>query len=138
VKIDKVIPIEGNGGAYLYFTNYPVIEVDHLFMAKHNPSSGGYYVIYDDGYTSWSPAKSFEEGYTLIMEEQEYMVEGYPMKESKELMDYLSDILEEGLHIYMAEDKKGQVIVSSLPIGPGVGLDIWEAIKDFRSKKENK
>jgi hypothetical protein len=24
---------------------------------------GGYYVVYDDGYTSWSPAKAFEEGY---------------------------------------------------------------------------
>lgn len=26
--------------------------------------TGGYYVIYPDGFTSWSPAKSFEEGYT--------------------------------------------------------------------------
>lgn len=27
---------------------------------------GGYLVMYDDGYTSWSPAKAFEEGYTLL------------------------------------------------------------------------
>ena len=26
----------------------------------------GYYVVYDDGYTSWSPTKAFEEGYTRI------------------------------------------------------------------------
>ena len=26
----------------------------------------GYYVVYEDGYTSWSPTKAFEEGYTLI------------------------------------------------------------------------
>lgn len=26
----------------------------------------GYYVVYDDGYASWSPAKAFEEGYSLI------------------------------------------------------------------------
>lgn len=26
----------------------------------------GYYVVYDDGYTSWSPAKAFEDGYTLV------------------------------------------------------------------------
>lgn len=25
---------------------------------------GGYYVEYEDGYTSWSPAKAFEDGYT--------------------------------------------------------------------------
>lgn len=26
----------------------------------------GYYVVYEDGYTSWSPTKAFEEGYTRI------------------------------------------------------------------------
>lgn len=26
----------------------------------------GYYVVYDDGYASWSPTKAFEEGYTRI------------------------------------------------------------------------
>jgi hypothetical protein len=28
--------------------------------------SGGYYVRYEDGYESWSPAKAFEEGYTRV------------------------------------------------------------------------
>jgi len=27
---------------------------------------GGYYVLYPDGYESWSPAKAFEEGYVPI------------------------------------------------------------------------
>ena len=31
--------------------------------AIHDP---GYYVVYADGYESWSPTKAFEEGYTLI------------------------------------------------------------------------
>lgn len=26
----------------------------------------GYYVQYEDGFTSWSPSKAFEEGYTRI------------------------------------------------------------------------
>ena len=26
----------------------------------------GYYVVYADGYVSWSPTKAFEEGYALI------------------------------------------------------------------------
>lgn len=33
---------------------------------KHKPQVGGYYVLYDDGYTSFSPAKAFEEGYSRI------------------------------------------------------------------------
>lgn len=28
--------------------------------------AGGYYIVYADGYVSYSPAKAFEEGYTLI------------------------------------------------------------------------
>lgn len=26
----------------------------------------GYFVVYDDGYSSWSPTKAFEEGYTKL------------------------------------------------------------------------
>jgi hypothetical protein len=33
--------------------------------AKHKPHVGGYFVKYEDGYTSFSPAIAFEEGYTL-------------------------------------------------------------------------
>jgi len=36
------------------------------YMRKHNPQAGGYYVVYKDGYKSYSPAKAFEEGYTRI------------------------------------------------------------------------
>lgn len=27
---------------------------------------GGYYVLYEDGFESWSPAKPFEDGYTRV------------------------------------------------------------------------
>lgn len=37
----------------------------HEWLDKHKPEVGGYYVLYDDGYESYSPAKAFEEGYTL-------------------------------------------------------------------------
>ena len=36
------------------------------YAAKHKPEAGGYYVVYADGYKSYSPAKAFEEGYTRI------------------------------------------------------------------------
>lgn len=47
------------------------IKVEGAWIIKHSPSqqpdgSYGYYVVYDDGYTSWSPSKAFEEGYTEI------------------------------------------------------------------------
>jgi hypothetical protein len=42
------------------------IAVGCEFMRKHNPEVGGYFVLYADGYESYSPAKAFEEGYTRI------------------------------------------------------------------------
>lgn len=41
------------------------VEVDAAWYAKHQPKVGGYYVLYEDGYTSYSPQKAFEDGYTL-------------------------------------------------------------------------
>ena len=45
---------------------YAAFRVGADFMCRHKPEVGGYYVVYDDGYKSFSPAKAFEEGYTLI------------------------------------------------------------------------
>ena len=45
---------------------YGAIHVSVEFCRKHNPQDGGYYVRYDDGYESFSPAKAFEDGYDLI------------------------------------------------------------------------
>jgi hypothetical protein len=36
------------------------------WLGKHDPHTGGYYVVYDDDYVSFSPAKAFEDGYTLV------------------------------------------------------------------------
>ena len=41
-------------------------KVDFDFVVKHKPQAGGYYVVYEDGYKSFSPAEAFESGYTLI------------------------------------------------------------------------
>ena len=45
---------------------YAAFKVDAHYMRKHNPQIGGYYVRYDDGYESFSPAEAFEAGYTAI------------------------------------------------------------------------
>lgn len=43
-----------------------VIDVAESYVAKHEPAIGGYYVRYEDGYESFSPAAAFEAGYTLL------------------------------------------------------------------------
>lgn len=42
------------------------IGVTQTWWEKHDPKVGGYYVVYDDAYASFSPALAFEGGYTLL------------------------------------------------------------------------
>jgi len=43
---------------------YEPIPVTGTYISKHQPVAGGYYVVYKDGYESFSPAEAFEDGYT--------------------------------------------------------------------------
>ncbi|MFH2029795.1 MAG: hypothetical protein ABIJ40_04095 [Bacteroidota bacterium] len=45
---------------------YAPFKVDREYVRKHSPKVGGYYVVYKDGYKSFSPAEAFEEGYTKL------------------------------------------------------------------------
>jgi len=42
---------------------YAPFMVGHEYMFKHKPQVGGYYVVYEDGYRSYSPSQAFESGY---------------------------------------------------------------------------
>ena len=46
-------------------SRYAPIEVGKAYLDKHQPVPPGYYVIYADGYASWTPVAAFEEGYSL-------------------------------------------------------------------------
>lgn len=45
---------------------YAPFEVDAPYMIRHTPIVGGYYVVYADGYKSFSPAEAFRGGYTRV------------------------------------------------------------------------
>jgi hypothetical protein len=45
---------------------YAPFKVDSAYMSKHKPVEGGYFVVYEDGYKSFSPAEAFESGYSRI------------------------------------------------------------------------
>lgn len=64
----KIKAVERDAITMLHFENdgFAPIQVSYDFDVKHNPQPGGYYVQYDDGYKSFSPADAFESGYTLI------------------------------------------------------------------------
>ena len=56
------ISLEGELG----FADYSSVKPSREWLDKNNPAVGGYYVVYADGYASYSPAQAFEEGYTVI------------------------------------------------------------------------
>lgn len=59
--------LDGDSTAIMYLdgiNNGLVVDIDYI--KKHCPQNGGYYVVYDDGYESYSPAEAFENGYTKI------------------------------------------------------------------------
>jgi hypothetical protein len=45
---------------------YAPFSVDGAYVAKHKPQVGGYYVVYPDGYKSWSPAHAFESSASRV------------------------------------------------------------------------
>lgn len=42
------------------------IQVTADWLDKHDPVIGGYYVVYEDGYRSFSPMSVFEDGYSKL------------------------------------------------------------------------
>lgn len=70
LKIKKVLTnAEMTDGAIVpEDERYGSIPVSGEYLHKHLPEPGGYYVVYPDGYKSWSPAEAFESGYTRIQD----------------------------------------------------------------------
>lgn len=69
LKLREVRPSIYQGAYALVFEDdqYAAVRVSEEWFASKKPEAGGYYVVYPgDGYASYSPAKAFEEGYSLI------------------------------------------------------------------------
>lgn len=73
VRAAKIKSVAGTSqGVLLIFENCKSIAVNSAWLNKHMPDAGklegGYFVQYEDGYTSWSPGDTFEKGYKRVQE----------------------------------------------------------------------
>lgn len=66
LKIQAVVRSEGIYTLHFVDAAYDPLEVPADYIDRHGPKAGGYYVVYKDGYASFSPALAFEEGYTAV------------------------------------------------------------------------
>lgn len=64
----KIKSIDRSAITVLHFEEpgYEPVSVSYAWDRKHDPEPGGYYVVYKDGYKSYSPAEAFEDGYTQV------------------------------------------------------------------------
>jgi hypothetical protein len=49
-------------------SRYKPFAITQEYWWKNSPVVGGYYVVYENGHQSFSPADAFESGYTLVNE----------------------------------------------------------------------
>lgn len=69
LKIRGIEPVDAakqTGRITFEEPGYPPFDAPRSWHLKHEPQVGGYFVRYEDGYTSFSPAAAFEAGYTRI------------------------------------------------------------------------
>jgi hypothetical protein len=64
-KIAEIHPFALGAELVCAEADITIVSVNNAFIIRHAPEVGGYYVRYEDGYESYSPAKAFEEGYTI-------------------------------------------------------------------------
>lgn len=68
LKIADVVPTPRGYELHFEDQRFAPHEVSEEWTSKYWPQPGWYFVVYEDGYKSCSPAKAFEAGYTLIAE----------------------------------------------------------------------
>lgn len=66
VRALKIKEVHPDGTLVFIEPGYIPLRVGEAFMAKHDPQPGGYFVVYQDGYQSFSPAQAFESGYVRV------------------------------------------------------------------------
>lgn len=68
LKIKDVYATNGDFILIPCDTSFAPFPVSDEWISRYNPvdDDKGYYVVYKDGYASWSPSEAFEEGYTEV------------------------------------------------------------------------
>ena len=68
LEIDEVvrsgIGVSGEGRLWFRDIGYGPTDVPSEMFSRYTPVPGDFYVVYADGYKSFSPRKAFLEGYT--------------------------------------------------------------------------
>ena len=68
-KIIHALEIKTVDGHRLSFVEpFVDIDADPAMFSRYTPVPGDRYMVYPDGYKSFSPKRAFEDGYTRVVE----------------------------------------------------------------------
>ena len=95
--------------------HYAPRQVSPEYIQKHDPKAGGYFVVYEDGYESWSPRNVFESGYDLV----DSPIEAFRKKEKAAR---ISEVRYEKLEIPPA-DLTARETIHGTPMGEHLEID---------------
>lgn len=118
---------EASGVLYLHLDRITnIVQVNIGYLSKHNPEVGGYYVLYEDGYESYSPASAFNSGYIHVGDGSTAVGSNGAVYHNPE-QTYLA--AEEAECVGMALDN------ADIPINDagGAPLSLWGRVCKFRS-----
>lgn len=107
------------------------------FFKKHQPEVGGYLVQYEDGYTSYSPAKAFESGYTRIEETGEAKLSGLQQHLAVSIVQDAGEAIEKGF-LYREPEYEGISIEQIVVVRDGTiegNPTVDFVLKDSTGKK---
>ena len=97
LKIKGIGPtVDGRATIHPEEDGYASFDVEEAYIVKHKPHIGGYYVVYEGGYVSFSPEAAFDNGYVPLEQATKELDAIYTKSVAEAL---LSTIAKEGLDI---------------------------------------
>jgi hypothetical protein len=63
LRIRSIEPMDGGRARLTFYEAFAPITVEPGWVEKRGASAGGFFIQYQDGYTSFNPAASFEKDY---------------------------------------------------------------------------
>jgi hypothetical protein len=61
----QIKQVDDDGTLHFELSEFAPKPVGPDWLVRHKPQPGGYFVVYADGYMSFSPKEAFESGYSL-------------------------------------------------------------------------
>lgn len=134
LKVRGIVKVEVGFELHFEDDRFAPHPVPNQWVAHCEPHIGGYFVRYEDGYESFSPARVFEMGYTAIKPDTHRPA--YQQRVVKEMieLDRRIDSLESCMRTHIIKDMSPQersLVERELPVMKHLSELLHERVRTF-------